>query len=243
MVIAIPSVTKYIIQSRKKIIVTTIGNYIKAIENDVNNLEYVFTGSDTIYVVPIECIALESGGIDPFGEWMQANNSYWAYVLVQYDDATSSYTYGFTFKDSAGYGLYPTIESKSKRNGKQIQTGLDLSRPKKNDITSLTTLEKWQELGFEVDETTNFQVLEAKSEGVTGDGINTCTLVKKRNNYTQVEEEKEIAKEEAIKDRILIKTTQSSTTDFWQYRDKIKTITFEDRIKYLAIYLKNGMYR
>ena len=107
MAIAIPSVTKYITQSRKKTVTTTIGNYIGALTNQVNDMEYTFTESNTVYAVPIECIALERGGTNPFGEWMQANDSYWAYVLVQYDDKTSSYTYGFTFKDGAGYGLYP----------------------------------------------------------------------------------------------------------------------------------------
>ena len=92
MAIAIPSVTKYITQSRKSTLVKTIDNYISALTTQVNNMEYVFTGSKAslgnkriplIYAVPIECIALERGGTDPFGEWYQANNSYWAFVLVQ----------------------------------------------------------------------------------------------------------------------------------------------------------------
>ena len=73
MAIAIPSVTKYITESRKKTLATTIGNYIGSLTNDVNNMEYTFTGSDTIYAVPIECIALERGGTDPFGEWHLVN--------------------------------------------------------------------------------------------------------------------------------------------------------------------------
>ena len=38
MAIAIPSVTKYITESRKKTLTTTIGNYIGALVNDVNDL-------------------------------------------------------------------------------------------------------------------------------------------------------------------------------------------------------------
>ena len=106
MAIAIPSVTKYITESRKKTTTSTLNNYIGALINEVNDLEYIFTEYNTIYAVPIECIALERGGTDPFGEWHQANNNYWAYVLVQYDDENSKYQYGFTFKDSAGYGMY-----------------------------------------------------------------------------------------------------------------------------------------
>ena len=188
MAIAIPSVTKYITQSRKKTLTTTIGNYIGALTNQVNDMEYIFTASNTIYAVPIECIALERGGTDPFGEWYQANDSYWAYVLVQYDDSTSSYIYGFTFKDSAGYGLYPTTSEKLNENGSQIQTGLNLNRSTGSSITNITPKENWN--GFNLDDSTVLVVLEAESEGTLGDGTTTCTLCQKGDNYAQVEEEK-----------------------------------------------------
>ena len=188
MAIAIPSVTKYITQSRKKTVSTTIGNYISALTNQVNDMEYTFTASNTVYAVPIECIALERGGTDPFGKWHQANNAYWAYVLVQYDDNTSSYTYGFTFKDSAGYGLYPTSSEKLNESGSQVQTGLDLTRPTNGKITNITTVDKWT--GFDADANTNLIVLIPTSENGVGDGVNTCTLCQKGDNYAQVEEEK-----------------------------------------------------
>ena len=188
MAIAIPSVTKYITQSRKKTVTTTIGNYIGALTNQVNDMEYVFTASNTVYAVPIECIALERGGTDPFGRWHQASNAYWAYVLVQYDDNTSSYTYGFTFKDSAGYGLYPTTSEKLNENGSQIQTGLNLNRPTNGTITNITPKTNWT--GFVLDDNTALVVLEAASEGETGDGSTTCTLFQKGDNYDAVEEEK-----------------------------------------------------
>ena len=184
MAIAIPSVTKYITQSRKKTLTTTIDNYIGALTNQVNDMEYVFTGTNTIYAVPIECIALERGGTNPFGEWHQASNSYWAYVLVQYDDATSSYTYGFTFKDSAGYGLYPTTSEKLKESGSQILTDLNLSRPTTGKITNITVKDNWT--GFEVTNDTNLIVLKATSEGQTGNGTTTCTLCQKGKNYDDV---------------------------------------------------------
>ena len=72
---------------------------------------YQFLDSnETVYAVPIECIALEQGGKNPYGEWLQANDDYWAYVLVQYDTKTENYTYGFTYKDTVGWSLYPTNE-------------------------------------------------------------------------------------------------------------------------------------
>ncbi len=188
MAIAIPSVTKYITESRKKTVVSTIGNYISALVNDVNDLSYTFTGENTIYAVPIECIALERGGTNPFGAWHQASNAYWAYVLVQYDDETSSYRYGYTFKDSAGYGIYPTTQAKLNEQGKQIQTGLSLSRPKSGKVTDITSVANWN--GFEVDASTDLVVLVSESEGNVGDGETTCTLVQKGDNYVTVQQEK-----------------------------------------------------
>ena len=184
MAIAIPSVTKYITQSRKKTVTTTIGNYIGALTNQVNDMEYTFTASNTVYAVPIECIALERGGTNPFGEWHQASNTYWAYVLVQYDDETSSYTYGFTFKDSVGYGLYPITSEKLNENGSQIQTGLNLTRPTSGTISNITAKDNWT--GFDLDDDTALVVLEATSEGGTGNGTTTCTLCQKGKNYDQV---------------------------------------------------------
>ena len=201
MAIAIPSVTKYITESRKKTVVSTIGNYITAMVNEVNDLTYTFTAENTIFAVPIECISLERGGTNPFGAWHQANSSYWAYVLVQYDDETSSYKYGYTFKDSAGYGLYPTTQAKLNEQGKQIQTGLSLSRPTSGKVTNITAVTNWS--GFSVDSNTNLQVLEAESEGTPGDGKTTCTLAQKGNNYATIEKEKEESKYKLLTDLIM----------------------------------------
>ena len=205
MAIAIPSVTKYITQSRKKTVTTTIGNYISALTNQVNDMEYIFTATNTVYAVPIECIALERGGTNPLGEWMQASNSYWAYVLVQYDDTTSSYTYGFTFKDSAGYGLYPTTSEKLKESGSQINTDLDLRRPVSSSYTNIAEKNNWT--GFIINDNTTVKVLKASNYGEIGDGINTCTLQQKADNYDALKEEK--------KDLTLMKTNHSEA--FWLY--------------------------
>ena len=197
MAIAIPSVTKYITQSRKKTLSNTISNYMSALTTEVNNMEYTFTASDTIYAVPIECIAVERGGTDPFGYWYPAHatsggaaNPYWAYVLVQYDDATSSYTYGFTFKDSAGYSLLPTASTKLSESGSQIVTGNTFTAApntklatvsgdtatangKAVDVVPLSTTGAWA--GFKVTTSTNIFVL--KSD--TAKGAGTCMTAQK----------------------------------------------------------------
>ena len=185
MAIAIPSVTKYITQSRKKTLTNTMSNYMSALTTEVNNLSFTFTGANTIYAVPIECIALERGGTDPFGKWFPAANANWAYVLVQYDDKNSSYTYGFTFKDSAGYGLKPTASHKLDEKGSQVVTGTGLTfgnlKPgvKESDTANLglakTYSASWS--GFEVDDDTKLVVLKAADKGTAGSQENgTCTL-------------------------------------------------------------------
>ena len=188
MAIAIPSVTKYITQSRKKTVTTTIGNYIGALTNQVNDMEYTFTAANTVYAVPIECIALERGGTNPFGEWHQASDSYWAYVLVQYDDSTSSYTYGFTFKDSAGYSLLPTASTKLSESGSQIVTGNTFKAAPNTKVATVTdgapvaaTTAKavadatgsWA--GFKVDDTTKLLVLKGDAAKAAG----TCMIAQK----------------------------------------------------------------
>ena len=41
---------------------------MSALTNQVNDMEYIFTENNTIYAVPIECIALERRGTDPYGQ-------------------------------------------------------------------------------------------------------------------------------------------------------------------------------
>ena len=128
MAIAIPSVTKYINQSRKKTLASTIANYIQAVSVQVNNGDDQFTDS-SIYAIPIECISLEKGGKNPFGDWAPVSSNYWAYVLVQPNG--DSYTYGFTFKDSANYGMWPTSIKNMDSSGNYITTdaGSKLNKP------------------------------------------------------------------------------------------------------------------
>ena len=151
---------------------------------DVNNMEYVFTETNTIYAVPVECISVERGGTNPFGEWLPATENHWAYVLVQYDDETSSYMYGFTFKDSAGYGIYPTTLENLKESGSQIQTDLEFGKAQSGGYEIWTSRENWSNFGFDVNDDTIIVVLEKNSDDVcdikkacTGEGTNLGDLV------------------------------------------------------------------
>lgn len=106
MAVAIPSVTKYISQSRLNTLVTSISSYISSATTAVNNGDYgSLSDPSKIYYIPVSnkeddtCVSLERGGTDPFGDWKEA------YVVVHYDSQNFSYDYYFTFFDDAGYGM------------------------------------------------------------------------------------------------------------------------------------------
>jgi len=104
MAIAIPSVTKYIEQSRRNTLVKSIDSYISAVMTGVNDNEFgSMYDSTKIYYVPVatsaSCVSVEKGGSNPFSEWDQA------YVGVIYDSTNMSYDYYFIYKDKAGNGM------------------------------------------------------------------------------------------------------------------------------------------
>ena len=235
MAIAIPSVTKYITESRRKTLVSSIDSYVSALSLQVNGGEYKFTGTKVtygseehhlVYAVPIECISLEKGGSNPFGNWMQANDEYWAYVLVHYDAANYNYIYGFTFKDDAGYGMYPTTVNNIDEKGTVIRQNLSLRRPANGSIIQTAALSNWN--GFELTNADYLQVLTAEAEGVEGNGQTTCTLQQKGDNYEQVQKDKEIANN--MDDYTLMAIEANTTVAFWQYRKEIRNVTFQDSI-------------
>ena len=139
MAIAIPSVTKYITQSRKKTLVNSINSYITAVSTAVNDNEFgPLSDSRYFYYIPVSndenysCVSLEKGGTDPFGNWKEA------YVVVHYDSANYSYDYYFTFIDDAGYGMELTKSDEIKPSGDgQIKnpTRLELTNPDSNNVT------------------------------------------------------------------------------------------------------------
>lgn len=172
--VAVPTVSKMVFSSRKKTLIETIQSYMSSLTVEVNNTNFYFSERNTVYAVPIECIDVDKGGTDPFGVWLPATTSQWAYVLVQFD-YENGYTYGFTFKDNQGFGMYPVAQYNLEENGSQIISKIDISQPINGDIKSVTGLENWN--GFVVDETTKFVVLQAKPKGEKGDGKNTCTLM------------------------------------------------------------------
>lgn len=105
MIIAIPSVTRYIQNSRKSAYVDDASQYIKAVQTKVNEAkELSFFDTTTFYLVPTghqedrSCVGLESGGNSPFSdEWL------YAYVGVTYSG--SGYDYYWISRDGANQGI------------------------------------------------------------------------------------------------------------------------------------------
>lgn len=95
MVIAVPSVSNYILDSRKNTYVSTIKGYAEAVRNKINNFEYSLSNKDIAYYVPISNIELDKGGNSPFGDWIDA------YVVVTYNGR--EHNYYWTSVDTSGY--------------------------------------------------------------------------------------------------------------------------------------------
>ncbi len=104
MIIAIPSVTRYIQESRKNAYVVTAKEYIGGVRNKVNSGEFEFYDTNTSYYVPNICVELESGEDSPYGKFVDGQT----YVVVTYDG--DGYNYYWTSRDESSMGIYLTYE-------------------------------------------------------------------------------------------------------------------------------------
>lgn len=105
MIIAIPSVTSYIQNSRKSAYVDTAVAYTDAVMKEVNNGKNLrLYSTTTLYLLPVghdkkpSCVTLESGGQSPFDDQWR-----YAYVGITYDG--KGYNYYFIGEDFAGQGI------------------------------------------------------------------------------------------------------------------------------------------
>ncbi len=109
MIIAIPSVTTYIQNSRKSAYVDTAAAYVEAVRTKVNEGKALqLFETDALYLIPVgdkmkeagghSCVSVESGGQSPFSDTWD-----YAYVGVTYDG--KGYNYYFVGQDGAGQGL------------------------------------------------------------------------------------------------------------------------------------------
>lgn len=105
MIIAIPSVTEYIQQSRKNAYVNTAVQYISAAQNLVNsNTDLNLFDTEVLYLIPVghnkntSCITLEKGGQSPF-------NDMWVYSYVGIVYTGTGYNYFYTSMDGSKEGI------------------------------------------------------------------------------------------------------------------------------------------
>ena len=98
MIIAIPSVTRYIQDSRDSSYITTAQSFIDSARVMANSGELSMYDPDTTYYIPKDCIGLEKGGDSPYGEFTDA------YVVVTYNG--KGFDYYWTSNDVTGHGIY-----------------------------------------------------------------------------------------------------------------------------------------
>ena len=97
MIIAIPSVSKYISDSRKSAYVDTAKEIVGGTRNLVNSGKLGMYDTNTTYYIPSSCIQTENASKSPYGEFTQA------YVGVVYDG--NGYKYYWISVDDTGQGV------------------------------------------------------------------------------------------------------------------------------------------
>ena len=105
MIIAIPSVTSYIQNSRKSAYVDTAVAYADAVMKEVNGgKNFRLYSTTTLYMIPVghkegtSCVTVESGGQSPFSEE-------WNYAFIGVTYNGKGYNYYFIGEDMAGQGI------------------------------------------------------------------------------------------------------------------------------------------
>ena len=97
MIIAIPSVTKYISDSRKSAYVNTAKELVSGARTFVNEGKVEMYDTSTTYYIDYGCVKTENASKSPYGDFVNA------YVVVTYDG--KGYTYYWTSVDEAGQGV------------------------------------------------------------------------------------------------------------------------------------------
>lgn len=126
MIIAIPSVTQYIQNSRKSALVDTASSFIDGVRTKVNEAkDFAFFDTDVLYLVPVgdgegswkSCVSLEKGGSSPFGDWTET------YVGVTYDG--KSYNYYFYGIDDSKQGIeFATQKDLADKGSELVKSGM-----------------------------------------------------------------------------------------------------------------------
>lgn len=102
LLIAVPSVSKYIQQSREKTYATNLSKLVDAVSTEVNSYIEPYTfNTDEYLVVPIVCLELERGSSEksPFSAYVPLQS----YVVVT-RNASNGFDYQVAALDQTGFG-------------------------------------------------------------------------------------------------------------------------------------------
>ena len=136
LIIAIPAVSKNIMDSRDSSYVASIKKYIEAARNEVTGYEYIVNDPDTTYYIPTKCLAVENGEKSPYGNMEE---SY--VVVITEKDGTHKYYY--VGRDDTNHGMSLTSsdqldEDNLKSNISKVETNQNIDGREKIVVYSLT---------------------------------------------------------------------------------------------------------
>ena len=118
MLIAIPSVTSYINNTRKQSYISTVKNLVDGSIMKVNSGDLCVTAnSDTTYYIHPKCIDMETAYVSPYGNFEKS------YVVVKYNDKKESFDYYWAGVDVAGIGVDSAVLA-SHLSDKNLKTNL-----------------------------------------------------------------------------------------------------------------------
>ena len=153
MIIAIPSVTKYISDSRKSAYVDTVRQVINGTRNYVNSGKEGLYDQTVTYYIDARCIETENALKSPYGEFVKA------YVAVTYNG--QGYDYYWTSVDESGQGFKGLIKL-DKLDSDLIESDL-----KPDDISLLRG----------IDGRTNVQVIDFENGCIKGNATAATSYV------------------------------------------------------------------
>ena len=131
MIIAIPSVTMYISDSRKNTYVETAKNLIGSTRNMVNQGKLGMYDMDATYYIPTSCIKTENGADSPYGKFEKS------FVVVTYNG--KGYDYYWISVDETGQGVR-NITPVDKLNIDNIES--DITSNEIEEIVNSTGIEE-----------------------------------------------------------------------------------------------------
>lgn len=104
LIVVVPSVSRYIEDSRKNTYIRSAEGYIQGVMDMIVSRDLKLKSTDTTYYIPIGCIYVEKEFKSPYGEWVDA------YVAVTYNK--DKYNYYWTSTDDNNMGVLLTSSNR-----------------------------------------------------------------------------------------------------------------------------------